>query len=484
MAGIGNNHETETRSVAGKPGVYIVTFGCQMNEYDTEKMFQVLAGSHRPVSAVEEADVVIVNTCSVREKGEHKLFSLLGELRDYKASTRPDLIIGVGGCVGQQEGKRILRRVPSVNFVVGTHNISLIPALIRESASGESRPVAIDYRDEWEELPGEVDSLPGFVTEGHSNGRGAAGLPVVRALVAIQRGCAKRCSFCVVPTTRGAEVSRDCAEVLREVRQKVRLGAREVLLLGQTVNSYGKDLSPRVPFEDLVRRVAEIEGVERIRFTSPHPQEVRPGFIELYKSVEKLCPHIHLPVQSGSDRILQLMNRNYRTARYLEIVAALRAVRPDIAITSDVIVGFPTESGDDFEQTLELMRKVRFVSTYSFCYSERPNTVAKVKFGAEDQVPGEESRRRLRELQALQDEISLADNAARIGGVEEVLVEGTSDHISSVVKGRNPQNVMVECAESSAAAGSTIRVLIEHAGSYCLRGRQVHGEEHQDGRTR
>lgn len=436
----------------GGDGVFIKTYGCQMNEYDSEKMFQLLSDRYRPVQQLEQAAVVLVNTCSVREKAAGKLYSLLGRLRKVKQA-RPELVIGVAGCLAQQEGVAILKRSGVVDFVVGTHNISLIPSLVKAAQSGIRNQVAVDYRDEWEELPAQLDALPGIVEAQPGPSFGAFYSPV-RAMVAIQRGCNKRCSFCVVPTTRGPEVSRNAEEVLREIRLKVRLGAREVMLLGQTVNSYGRDLSPRWRFDQLVKEVAAIDGLERIRFISPHPAEVRPEFIELYREVDKLCPNIHLPLQSGSDRILKLMNRNYRTARYLEIVEQLRAVRPDISITSDFIVGFPTESDADFRETLELVRRVHYVSSYSFKYSRRPNTSAMTHYDSAAEVPDSVADGRLRELQLLQQEISMEINAKSVGQLVQVLVEGRSNNISSLMRGRSPHNVPVEIVPGSISADS------------------------------
>ncbi|MCB0324304.1 MAG: tRNA (N6-isopentenyl adenosine(37)-C2)-methylthiotransferase MiaB [Bdellovibrionales bacterium] len=465
-----------------RPGVYVKTFGCQMNEYDSEKMLALLAKSYRPVQAPEDAELVIVNTCSVREKGEHKLFSLLGSLAELKR-TRPELVIGVGGCVAQQEGQQILKRNRAVDFVVGTHNLSLIPSLVNGAREGIAPQVAIDYREEWEELPDEFDAVP-LLDPHEANDRTRFGLHLtpVRALVAIQRGCDKMCSYCVVPNTRGKQVSRALEEIVKEVRLKVRLGAKEVLLLGQTVNSYGIDLQPRVRFETLIRKLAEIDGLHRIRFTAPHPAEVRPAFIELYGDVPQLCPHIHLPLQSGSDRILKLMNRNYRRERYLEIVRSLRERLPSLAVTADIIVGFPTETEEDFQDTLAVMQQVRYNSTYSFKYSERPHTAAREQFSSADQVPPEVAHDRLLRLQALQDSLSEETNAGWRGQVVEVLVEGPNKTISSWMRGRIPQNTLVELVQLDEAlpnpvAGELVHARIVHSSPYGLRGELCRSEE-------
>ena len=459
-----------------RPGVYIRTFGCQMNEYDSEKMYALMSPTHSPVKTAEEAEVVIVNTCSVREKGEHKLFSLLGSLALLKQE-RPEMIIGVSGCVAQQEGKNILKRSKAVNFVVGTHNLSLVPGLVKQAREGSEATAAIDYREEWEELPDEFTARPRFDGDSVEPLQSAFFSPV-RALVAIQRGCDKMCAFCVVPRTRGPQVSRNVEEILKEIRLKARLGAREVMLLGQTVNSFGLDLSPRVRFEDLIRAIADIPGIERIRFTSPHPAEVRPGFIELYGEVPQLCPHIHLPLQSGSDRILKLMNRNYRKKRYLQIVEQLNNRYPSIAMTSDMIVGFPTETEEDFQETMDVIRQVRYSSSYSFKYSRRPMTRAEQEFTPDQEVEEDVAQDRLLRLQELQDQISLEINQARIGSKVTVLVEGQNKKISSSMRGRIPQNTPIELlvpegSDMALEVGDIVEAVVERASPHGLRGRFV-----------
>ncbi len=450
--------------------VFIKTYGCQMNEYDSEKMFQLLSNNYSRVEDINAANLVIVNTCSVREKGEHKLFSLLGGLRELKEKN-PDLVLGVGGCVAQQEGENIIKRNSAVDFVVGTHNLSLIPSLIENVKSGRGSQVAIDYREDWESLPEVEQPLD---AEGVLN---FSSTPA-RALVAIQRGCNKKCAFCVVPTTRGPEVSRDAEEILREIKLKVRLGAKEVLLLGQTVNSYGRDLTPRYPFEDLIKRIAEIDGVARIRFTSPHPAEVKESFIKLYAEVPQLCPHIHLPLQSGSDRILKLMNRNYRIARYLEIVSNLKEIVPHIAITSDIIVGFPTETEEDYLASLDVMEKIRYSTVYSFKYSKRPNTKAIEQFKPEDEIPSDIASSRLTKLQALQDQHSHNFNKQFVDSEMEVLIESKTDSKAysteeNSFKGRVIYNTPIEVVGDSIKVGDLLRVKIKRSSPYGLVGQKI-----------
>ena len=461
-----------------KLGLYIKTFGCQMNEYDSQKVAGLLSSGYRIVDSPEEAQVIFVNTCSVRDKAEQKLYSILGRYRALKTDN-PELIVGVGGCVAQQEGKKIAKRDKVVDFVVGTHNLSLVPSLVEniKNKRGSAQQVAIDYREEWEDLPDDFVPLESANQSIHSPSFSL--FQPVRALVSIQRGCAKNCAFCVVPRTRGPEVSRAADEVLREIKLKVSMGAKEVLLLGQTVNSYGKDLNPRIKFSQLVRQISDIDGVERIRFTSPHPAEVKPDFIQLYKEIPQLVPHIHLPLQSGNNRVLKIMNRNYRRERYLEIISELRAIRSDIAITSDIIVGFPTETEEEFEDTLDVMRQVRYHASYSFKYSKRPLTKAVAIFSEEEEIPKEVQSRRLTELQALQTEHSEERNAQYLNTEQKVLVEGfrvnSSKNISEGLRGRTPYNVLVDIAlgenkTAESLVGSLRSVSISKSGAHGLRG--------------
>lgn len=437
-----------------KPGVFIKTYGCQMNTYDSEKLLKILEPRYRAVDSLEMAQLVIVNTCSVRDRPEQKLYSWLGELREVKKS-RPDLLIGVGGCVAQQEGQRIIARNSAVDFVFGTHNLSLVPALIDQRLSGCQPGLAVDYRDEWEELPA------GFVA-----------VDRVSVFVSISRGCNKNCTYCIVPTTRGREVSRHPAEIEREVRIAVARGAKEVTLLGQTVNSYGLDLEPRLRFAELVARLSEISGLKRIRFTSPHPQDVRPDFIEILASNSKVCRHIHLPLQSGSDRILKAMNRNYRRARYLEIVDSLRQAVGDVSITTDIIVGFPGETQEDFEQTLEVMRLVQYDDSYSYMFSPRPGTLAATM---PDHLSSELKLERLQKLQATQFETTQKRLKSWHGKVVEVLVEGPSSSDPSRLCGRTSHNFVLnfETEEAGLKAGMLANVVVTGSARFTLKGRSI-----------
>lgn len=438
-----------------KKGVYIKTYGCQMNVYDSEKLLRIVGDDYSEVKTPEEAKLILINTCSVRDKPEQKLYSLLGELQSLKRDDS-ELLIGVGGCVAQQEGKNIVDRSKAVDFVFGTHNLSLVPSLIRDRNSGKPPQIAIDYRDDWEDLPLGI------------NGEGR-----VSQFVSISRGCNKNCTYCIVPTTRGVEVSRAPDEIFREVRIAAHRGAKEIVLLGQTVNSYGLDLKSRYRFVNLLNDIAEIDGVERIRFTSPHPQEVRKDFYDLVADNPKICRHIHMPLQSGNDRVLKLMNRNYRSKRYLDIISGLKERIPDIAITTDIIVGFPGETEEEFLDTLAVMKEVEFESSYSFMFSARPGTKASEMGG---DLPKDIKLDRLQRLQALQDEITKSKLEAWVGKVGEVLIDGPSATDPSALKGRLSQNIVVNLASSkmeSLEPGMIVDAKITGASKFTLKGEVV-----------
>jgi tRNA-2-methylthio-N6-dimethylallyladenosine synthase len=438
-----------------RPGLYIRTFGCQMNEYDSQKLAKIFEGSHRLVGAPEEAELILLNTCSVREKPEHKLYSLLGEVKELKEKNR-DVMIGVGGCVAQQEGSAIIKKSKAVDFVFGTHNLSLVPSLVEARKQGAPPQVAIDYREDWESYP------LGFPEDGR-----------VSRYVSISRGCNKNCTYCIVPTTRGKEVSRAPDEIEREVRIAVARGAKEIVLLGQTVNSYGLDFSPRLSFVSLLRRVAEIPGVERIRFTSPHPQEVRSDFMDIVCENPKICRHIHMPLQSGSDRILKAMNRNYRRKRYKAIIAELYARVPDMGVTTDIIVGFPGETEADFVETLEVMESSRYQNSYSFIFSPRPGTVAAEM---EDQfIPREIALERLQRLQALQETLAQQALQGWIGKQVEVLIDGPTAADASLFQGRTSQNIVLNLSLPTPhlKAGAIVPVQVTGANRYTLIGEVI-----------
>jgi len=431
---------------------HLRVFGCQMNQHDAQKMSNLLyhAGL-RPTDTAEAADVVVIHTCSIREKAEHKLYSELGSLLARK-DEQPELVVGVGGCVAQQEGEELLRRFPRLDFAFGPQNLVHLPAMVR-SARSRLRELRVGYDSDAAarfELPERHPEYPS-PTPG-------------RAFVTVMEGCDLFCAYCVVPRTRGREVSRPSAAILDEVRSLADAGVVEVTLLGQTVNAYGRPRPGRargeVGFAELIRRVAAVPGIRRIRFTSPHPSFVGDELIAAYAEVPELCPHLHLPVQSGSNRVLEAMNRRYDRETYLDLVERLRAARPEIALTTDLIVAFPTETPEDFEDTLRLMAQVRFTDSFSFKYSERPGTPAQRR-GLGELDPGE-ARERLERLQALQRDLTLAAHAERGGERTEVLVEGESRAGSGQLTGRCPRNRVVNFrASEPIAAGEIVAVEVQ-----------------------
>jgi tRNA-2-methylthio-N6-dimethylallyladenosine synthase len=456
--------QSSTKKSVPKQGVYIRTFGCQMNEHDSQKLYKILEKDYQPVDAPEKADLVLINTCSIRDKAEQKLYSVLGEMRELKSS-RPGMMVGVCGCVAQQEGESILKYGRGVDLVFGTHNLSLAPSLIQLRKNGAPPQVAVNYREDWEDLPlGFADTDP--TRHGKTNH--------VTAFISISRGCDKSCTYCIVPTTRGPEVSRAIAEIEREVKIAAHRGTKEVVLLGQTVNSYGRDLSPKISFVNLLDRVSAIDGIERIRFMSPHPQEVRADFIECVSSNPKVCHHIHMPLQSGSDRILRLMNRNYRRAKYLKIIEELKSRVPDMAITTDIIVGFPGETEEDFQQTLEVMEAVQFDLVYSFAFSPRPGTVAA---SIPELISQEEKLSRLHALQAKQERIMASRLSQWVGKTVDVLVDSYSKHNDQILQGRISQNFVVNYAAPHAGVtiGSVVKTHIIGQKRFTLIGEPVVG---------
>jgi tRNA-2-methylthio-N6-dimethylallyladenosine synthase len=441
---------------------HIRTFGCQMNQHDAEKMANLLHhAGYRPAETPDDADVVLIHTCSIREKAEHKLYSELGALLESKARGR---VIGVAGCVAQQEGDALLRRFPRLDFVFGPQNIVHLPSMV-DSARARERSVRVDYDDSSQarfELP-ERHAEYGSPTPG-------------RAFVTVMEGCDLFCTYCVVPRTRGREVSRASDQILGEVRELAARGVVEVTLLGQTVNAYGRRRPGRVEgeidFAELIRCVAAVPGIERIRFTSPHPVFMSAELVACYADLPQLCPHIHLPVQSGSSRVLEAMHRRYTREDFLEIVAALRVTRPDIAITTDIIVGFPGETDDDFEQTLSLVEAAGFVDSFTFKYSERPGTPAQRRGLLP--VDADLAQARLERLQELQRTQTLAYARGRVGQRTRVLVEGSSPRHAGQIRGRCPYNRIVNfSAREALAPGQLCEVELESATPHSLLGTHV-----------
>ena len=413
----------------------IRTYGCQMNVHDSEKVATLLEDSGLVTASSEaEADVLVINTCSIRDKAEHQLYSDLGRLREWK-SEKPGRIVGVGGCVAQQVGDALLGRFSHLDFVFGTHNLRRVPALL-EAAIGGRRAAWID------EDPGQTRfDLPTRRSEPASGVRR-------KAFVTVMEGCDMFCSFCIVPSTRGREISRPAAAIEAEARALAEAGIIEITLLGQTVNAYGRhdvrrgkaEAAGTKPFAELLAQLDGIPGIERIRYTSPHPLFFDADLIRAHAELASLCPHVHLPVQSGSDRILESMRRRYTRSRYLEIVAGLRQARPDLALTSDLIVGFPGETEADFQHTLALVREAGMVDSFSFKYSPRPGTTATE---LPDEVPPEMAQDRLVRLQELQKSQTLAYHQSRVGGVALVLIDGASRHGGRQRSGRDLQNRVV-----------------------------------------
>jgi tRNA-2-methylthio-N6-dimethylallyladenosine synthase len=435
---------------------FIKTYGCQMNEYDSARMADVLqaGGDLAPTGNPAEADVLLVNTCSVREKAQEKVFSLLGEWRRLKTE-RPDIIIGVGGCVASQEGEAITQRAPFVDLVFGPQTLHRLPDMIAELRRTGRSVVDVSF-PEIEKF----DHLPAPRAEGS------------RAFVSIMEGCSRYCSFCIVPYTRGEEMSRGFESVLEEVRHLASQGVQEITLLGQNVNAYAGPTGDgdTVDLATLIHHVAAIRGIELIRFTTSHPLEFNDSLIEAYASVPKLANHLHLPVQSGSDRILALMKRGYTAIEFKDKVRKLRAVRPDISISSDFIVGFPGESDRDFAATLALVRDVGFDQSFSFVYSRRPGTPAA---SLPDEVPSEVKQERLAQLQAQLDAQHRAINERMVGTVQRVLVERPAKRDARELAGRTENNRWVNFAGSPDLMDRFVDVVVTEARPHSLRGRLV-----------
>ena len=439
---------------------YIKTYGCQMNEYDSARMADVLR-THvglLPTEHPAQADVLLMNTCSVREKAQDKVYSLLGEWRALKAQ-HPGLILGVGGCVASQEGDAILTRAPFVDLVFGPQTIHRLPQMI-DAVRSQGRPVVDVSFPELEKF----DALPAPRAEG------------ARAYVSVMEGCSKYCSFCVVPYTRGEEVSRAFQSVLEEVRALAHQGVREIVLLGQNVNGYAGAMADgaTVDLSTLLHHVAAVTGIERIRFTTSHPLEFSDSLIEAYASLPQLADHLHLPVQSGSDRILALMKRGYTTLQYKERIRRLRAVRPNIAISTDLIVGFPGERERDFEATLALVAEVGFDQSFCFLYSRRPGTPAAA---LPDELTLAIRQQRLARLQAQLDAQSLCISAAMVGSVQRVLVERAAKKGQGELAGRTENNRWVNFAGPASLLQRFVDVLITEARPHSLRGRPVLWQE-------
>jgi len=438
--------------------LYIQTYGCQMNQYDSEKIAQVLARKdYVQTDRIDNADVILLNTCSVRDKAEQKVYSALGSWKEFK-DYRDGVIIGVGGCVAQQEGENLLKRVPHLDLVFGTHNIHKLPEMIEQVENGRARPVETAfYRD------------PAYMDDGELRTR----VDGVKAFVTIMQGCNKVCSFCIVPHVRGREVSRPSEKILAEIESLARHGVKEVMLLGQNVNSYGKLVAGELSFAELLARVDQISGLRRIRFTTSHPVEFRDSLVEAYRDVPQLANFLHLPVQSGSDRILALMKRGHTVLEYKQKIRRLREVRPDICISSDFIVGFPGETERDFEATLDLIAELGFDQSFSFLYSRRPGTPAA---SLPDDLPHAVKQARLERLQARVDGQALAISRAMVGSRQRVLVERPSRKDARQLAGRTENNRWVNFDGPSSLIGRFVDVVVTEALPNSLRGRLAERE--------
>lgn len=432
--------------------LYIRTFGCQMNEYDSLRVRRLLAPlGYEPVDEIEEADLIFLNTCSVREKAEQKVLSFIGALRRLK-ETKPHIKIVVAGCVAQQLGGKLLARFDHLDAVLGTRGVGLIAQVLERIEKTGGRSVCLPDED-----PPEPDE----------NGREIFSNGDLTAPVTVMQGCNNFCTYCIVPYVRGPERSRPAADILREIERVEAAGAREILLLGQNVNSYGRGLSEKISFAGLIRRIADDTGILRIRFTTSHPKDLTDELMCCFAEVHKLCKHLHLPVQSGSDSVLAAMNRGYTASEYEAKVERLRSICPDIALTSDVIVGFPGETEEDFRKTMDLLERVRFDNLFSFRYSDRPNTRA-ARFS--EKVAPEIGAQRLIELQAYQAEVALQKNLAETGLVREVLIEGPSKASNGQMTGRTTHNRIVNFDAPSDLCGKIQGVKITGAYSHSLKG--------------
>jgi tRNA-2-methylthio-N6-dimethylallyladenosine synthase len=434
--------------------LYIQTYGCQMNQYDSERIARVMGRMNYTLTdRIESADLILLNTCSVRDKAEQKMYSALGRWRELKQQ-REGVIMGVGGCVAQQKGESLLKRVPHLDLVFGTHNIHKLPEMVEQVQTLRTRPVETSfYRDpSYMEDPGGRTKVQGS-----------------KAFVTIMQGCNKVCSFCIVPHVRGREVSRPSESILAEIESLVEQGVKEVMLLGQNVNSYGNPSSGEISFAELLKRVNAIEGLHRIRFTTSHPQDLSLDLIDAFATLDKLCEHLHLPVQSGADSVLARMRRGYTCEQYLQRIRLLKDRCPDVALSTDIIVGFPGETDEEFEATLELLRQLEYDEIFSFIYSPRPQTVAAKLYA--DEIPEEIKKDRLTRVQGLQQGIALSKNRGRIGDIEEILVDGRSKLRNGQIMGRTRSNRIVNLMGPETLIGKLVPVRITGATANSLLGR-------------
>lgn len=434
---------------------YLNTFGCQMNEHDSEKLAGMLEGiDYQKAGQVEEADIILLNTCTIRENAELKVFGKVGELKRLKENN-PELIIGVGGCMMQSEKavQQLYEKHPQVDLIFGTHNIHHVPDLIQRIEKERGRIVEV-----WDEEEGLIPDLPS-VRESD-----------FKAWVSIIQGCNNFCTYCIVPYVRGRERSRPLKEIVSEVERLAAEGVKEITLLGQNVNSYGKDLEEKVDFADLLQELDKIPGLQRLRYMTSHPRDFSNKLIEVIKDSRSVCEHFHLPIQSGSNSILKKMNRGYNREKYLELVNKIRQEIPEASITTDIIVGFPGETEEEFQETMELVREARFDSAFTFIYSARTGTPAAKM---EDQIPEEVKKDRLNRLMTLQNQISLEKNQEDLGKIVEVLIEGESKNNPETLMGRDRRNKLVIIPRAEGVIGEIVKVKINRVQSFTLYGEVV-----------
>ena len=434
--------------------LHIQTFGCQMNVHDSEQMAALLAQvGYKITDNLKLADLILLNTCSIREKAEHKVYSKLGRISELKEQN-PELIIGVGGCLAQHLGTKFHKRVVHLDLVFGTHNIHRLPEMIASVKNEREKITNVDFYKSLNSIGIYAPPVKGTVS----------------AFVTIMQGCNNFCAYCVVPYLRGPEMSRKPEDIFAEIEKLVDHGIKEVTLLGQNVNSYGKTLGKGLNFTALIKKIGKISGIERIRFMTSHPRDLSLELINCFAEEEKLCEHIHLPVQSGSNRILALMNRGYTVEEYMKKVDHLRKLSPHISITSDIIVGFPGEAQNDYQETIDMMEKIRFDSVFSFKYSERKGTAAQKLEGKVEEC---EKLKRLEQLQMLQDQHTLKKNTALESSKQELLVEGKSKNSENDLMGRTSSWRIVNFKGELELIGKLVDVKISKAYLHSLRGKLI-----------
>lgn len=432
---------------------FLITYGCQMNENDSERLAgQLKAMGYSKTEVMEDADLILVNTCCVRESAENKIFGKIGDLKRLKTEN-PDLIIGIAGCMAQKDGDALFERAPHVDFVMGTNQVHELAKVIEEVQTSNGKVTAMAAGDQ--EMPNEVPT--------ERNGS-------ISTWVPIMYGCNNFCTYCIVPYVRGRERSRPLADIIKEIEKVVSEGFKEVTLLGQNVNSYGKD-SKEADFADLLAAVDQVPGIERVRYMTSHPRDLSDKAIEVIKNSKHICEHFHLPVQYGSDKVLKAMNRGYTTAYYRELVRKIRENVPDASISTDLIVGFPGETKEDFEEMLAFLKEIRYDVAYTFLYSKRSGTPAATM---EDQVPMEVKKERLQQLMDVQNQISLEINQKLEGQVLEVMVEGPSRTDETVLSGRTRTNkIVLWKKEGTEDVGQLLNIKITHAQTWVLKGELV-----------